>query len=108
DNTGDKAFFGGHWYSDKAPGTALLGVPIDAVQRLTGDLAGQGAPQDVTAVQGLAFVESGFATALLVLLLVRLLAPLVGEGWAFLVGIAYGLGSIAFPFATVFLGHPAS
>jgi len=108
DNTGDKAFFAGHWYSDKAPGTALLGVPIFVVQRLTGDLAGSGEPQDVTAVQGLAFVESGIATALLVLLLVRLLAPLVGEGWALLIGAAYGLGSIAFPFATMFFGHAAS
>ena len=108
DNTGDKAFFQDHWYSDKAPGTALIGAPIYALEKLTASLAGQGTLSDQTAVQGLAFVESGIATAVLVLLLVRLLAPLVGEGWAFVVGIAYGLGSIAFPFATMFFGHAAS
>jgi len=107
-NTGDKAFYQGHWYSDKAPGTALLGVPIYALEQLTGRLFGQSAPQDITAIQGLAFVESGVATALLVLLLVRMLGPLVGEGWALVVGLGYGLGSIAFPFATMFFGHAAS
>jgi hypothetical protein len=29
--TGDKAFFEGHYYSDKAPGLALTAVPIVAV-----------------------------------------------------------------------------
>jgi len=108
ENTGDKAFFQGHWYSDKAPGTALIGAPVYALEKLTASLAGQQTLSDQTAVQGLAFVESGIATAVLVLLLVRLLAPLVGDGWAFVVGIAYGLGSIAFPFATMFFGHAAS
>jgi hypothetical protein len=108
DNTGDKAFSGGHWYSDKAPGTALIGVPVYALQKVTGSLTGHADVPDVVAIQGLAFVESGISTALLVLLLVRLLSPLVGEGWAYLVGIAYGLGSIAFPFATLFFGHAAS
>ena len=51
DNTGDKAFFQGHWYSDKAPGSALLGGPVYSLARLTGSLAGQTAPSDVTAVQ---------------------------------------------------------
>ena len=32
-NTGDKAFVNGHYYSDKAPGLALLGVPIAEVTR---------------------------------------------------------------------------
>ena len=108
DNTGDKAFFEGHWYSDKAPGTALLGVPIYAAAKVTSSLAGQTTTEDGAAIQVLAFVESGVATALLVVLLVHLLAPIAGEGWAFVVGIAYGLGSIAFPFATMFFGHAAS
>jgi hypothetical protein len=30
-NTGDKALFAGHYYSDKAPGQALLAVPAVAV-----------------------------------------------------------------------------
>jgi hypothetical protein len=108
ENTGDKAFYAGHWYSDKAPGTALLGVPVYALLGLSSRLAGNEVPGQIEAVQALAFVESGIATTVLVLLLVRFLGPLVGERWAVVVGLAYGLGSIAFPFATMFFGHAAS
>ena len=34
-NTGDKAFVNGHYYSDKAPGLALLAVPVAEVTRST-------------------------------------------------------------------------
>lgn len=108
ENTGDKAFYQGHWFSDKAPGTALVGVPVYALLSLSSGLAGNGIPEAVEAVQALAFVESGIATTVLVLLLVRFLAPLVGERWAVGVGLAYGFGSIAFPFATIFFGHALS
>ena len=33
ENTGDYAYFGGHYYSDKAPGMAFMGVPAYAVFR---------------------------------------------------------------------------
>lgn len=108
ENTGDKAFHQGHWYSDKAPGTALLGVPVHVLLSLSSRLAGNEMPGQVEAVQALAFVESGVATTVLVLLLVRFLGPLVGERWAVVVGLAYGFGSLAFPFATMFFGHAAS
>jgi hypothetical protein len=105
ENTGDKAFYGGHWYSDKAPGTAFLGVPVYAALVLTSQVTGGGAPDDIEAVEALAFVESGIATVALVLLLIRFLAAYVDERWAITVGLAYGFGSIAFPFATMFFGH---
>jgi hypothetical protein len=108
DNTGDAAFYQGHWYSDKAPGSALVGVPVYLVLVASARLAGQDAPQEIQGVQALAFVESGVATMLLVLLLIHFLRPFVGEGWATGVGLAYGFGSIAFPFATMFFGHAAS
>ena len=108
DNTGDAAFYLGHWYSDKAPGSALLGVPVYVALVATARLAGQDVPQEIQGVQALAFVESGVATMLLVLLLIRFLRPFVGERWATAVGLAYGLGSIAFPFATMFFGHATS
>ena len=108
ENTGDKAFSAGHWYSDKAPGTALLGVPIYVLVSMSSRVAANEEPGQVEAVQALAFVESGIATALLVLLLVRFLRPYVGERWAITVGLAYGFGSLAFPFATLFFGHAAS
>jgi hypothetical protein len=107
-NTGDKAFYDGHYFSDKAPGTALIGVPVYRLLTLSFGVAGAGTPDPQTAVEALAFVESGIPTVLLVLLLLRFLRPAVGEGWAIVVSIGYGLGSIAFPFATMFFGHAAS
>lgn len=108
ENTGDKAFYNGHYYSDKAPGTAFLGLPVYLLLTVTSTMAGAGAPDPLTAVQALAFGVSGVPTVLLVLLLLRFLRPTVGEGWALAISLGYGLGSIAFPFATMLFGHAAS
>jgi hypothetical protein len=107
-NTGDKAFYDGHYYSDKAPGTAFMGVPVYLLLTFAWGAAGAGTPDPLTAVQVLAFFESGIPTVLLVLLLLRFLRPAVGERWALVISLGYGLGSIAFPFATMFFGHAAS
>jgi hypothetical protein len=107
-NTGDKAFYDGHFYSDKPPGSALIGVPVYALLTTVSQATTGGPPDPATAVQALAFVEGGVFTALLVLLLLRFLRPAVGDAWALVVSIGYGLGSIAFPFATMFFGHAAS
>jgi 4-amino-4-deoxy-L-arabinose transferase-like glycosyltransferase len=107
-NTGDKAFKDGHYYSDKAPGTAILGVPVYAAYLGLNRLAGIEEPPQEAAVAFLSFVISGLTTALLVVLLVRFLIPYTGEPWALLMGVALGLGSILFPFATMFFGHAAS
>jgi hypothetical protein len=108
ENTGDKAFYDGHYYSDKAPGTAILGVPVYAGFLATSRAAGIDTSDAVAAVGALAFVISGISTVILVLLLIRFLVPLVGESWAIVVGLGYGLGSIAFPFATMLFGHALS
>ena len=108
ENTGDKALYDGHWYSDKAPGTSLLGVPVYVLLLLASWLAGGGVPSQVEAVQALAFAVSAIPTALVVILLLRFLRPQVGERWAIVVALGYGLGSMAFPFATMFFGHAAA
>ena len=43
-NTGDYAYLDGHYYSDKAPGTALLGVPVYAAFRALAPAGPAGAP----------------------------------------------------------------
>jgi hypothetical protein len=108
ENTGDKAFKDGHYYSDKAPGTAIAGVPVFAAYLAVNRLAGIDEPDQQDAVAALALAVNGVSTVLLVLLLVRFLIPVVGEPWSLLVGAAYGLGTIAFPFATMFFGHALS
>lgn len=107
-NTGDTAFFEGHYYSDKPPGSALLGVPVYLALTFTSNALGTGTPDPLAAVEALAFVVSGVFTVLLVLLLLRFLRPYVGERWAFVISLGYGLGSMAFPFATMLFGHAAS
>ena len=107
-NTGDKAIYNGHYYSDKEPGTALMGVPIYALLTLTAGRPGEAVPDTSMAIEALAFGVSGIPTVLLVLLLLRFLRPIVGEGWSLAISVGYGLGSIAFPFATMLFGHAAA
>jgi hypothetical protein len=108
ENTGDKAFYNGHYYSDKAPGTALLAVPTYIVIRALSALWGTGTLGLEQVMPAFAFTTAGIPTVLLALLLLRLLRPLVDEWWALIVTAGYGLGTIAFPFATVYFGHAAS
>ena len=108
DNTGDLSFHDGHYYSDKAPGSSLMGVPVYGLLTVVWNAAGAGTPDLRSAVEALAFFGSGIPTVLLVLLLIGFLRPSIGEAWATVIGLGYGLGSIAFPFATMFFGHAAS
>lgn len=108
ENTGDKSFYNGHYYSDKAPGSALLAVPAYLLIRGLAAAAGLEQPDPAWVMQALTFVASGVPTVLLALLLLRFLRPLVGEWWALTVGVGYALGTIALPFATMYFGHAAS
>lgn len=106
-NTGDKAKRGEHYYCDKAPGVSFLGVPIYALA-----YACAGAPADPTPrflAQGsyLATVSSvGLPSALAVVLLFGLALTLgFSHRSSAAVSLAYGLGTLAFPYATLLYGH---
>ncbi len=103
-NTGDKVFFRGHYYSDKAPGLSLLAVPGYLFFKRAG-------------------VESErYMRYWLTLLTVGLPSALAAAVFYGLTGIfgdlsprtrlaaalAYSLGTLAFPFSTVFYGHQAA
>jgi hypothetical protein len=132
ENTGDFAVYGGHVYTDKAPGTSFLGVPAYAVFRaLTGipvveDLMNRLSSAEALAATlreegtGLLVEKVRFAAALyfvtffvvslpsavLGALLYRFLGRILGSRIlrATLV-LGYGLATIAFPYSTVFYGH---
>jgi hypothetical protein len=108
ENTGDKAFYGGHYYSTKPPGSSLLAAPTYALMRLVAGLTGSEPPSSRPMIHALAFTAAGVPTALLVLLMLRYLRPLVGEQWALAMCFGYAVGTIAFPFATMYFGHAAS
>lgn len=106
--TGDKAFINGHFYSEKAPGVALLALPPFAVtvfaQRLRGIdpdaarpwiasawIAKAGSVSVIAALAGLAcftLLRNRFTTRL-----------------SLLATVSVWLGTLAFPYATSFFSH---
>ncbi len=131
-NTVDYAKVGDHYYSDKAPGTAFLGVPIYAALKTVMDLpALQGLVQrlennqafkDTLRASGTGILEQKvrFAVAQVVLTFVISILPSALLGvliflftgvftlsiWPRLVvALAYGLLTPAFAYAGAFYGH---
>jgi hypothetical protein len=132
ENTGDKLYYQGRYYSDKAPGLSFAAVPIYGVmypvlnsapvsavlERLGSSSAlestlnpeGTGANRDkiIFAVAQYVFTVLlvSLPSALLGLLLFRFLSRFTPDPWLrlFLV-LAYGLGTAALPYSTVFYSH---
>lgn len=131
-NTVDYAKVGDHYYSDKAPGAAFLGLPVYAIlkpildlpllKRLTDWLAhnpafiaslratGSGVLEQkvrfALALVAITFVVSALPSALLGLALYRLLYRFTPAIWPrALVVIGYGLLTPAFAYSGAFYGH---
>jgi hypothetical protein len=134
-NTVDYAKVGNHYYSDKAPGTAFLGIPIYAGLRvvldlpvldgLTERLANSAAFQATLRDEGsgvlkdkvrfaiaqivLSFITNALPTALMcALLYVLLLQWGASRGAGIFTALAYGLLTPAFAYANSFYGHQLS
>lgn len=131
-NTGDYAAYNDHTYSDKAPGLALLGVPVYAVVRYVvppslvvphlGEIAADGAFAATLRTDGgglaadrlytfialavTTFVTVAIPSAALALLFFWVAGAL---GWnsrhRLIATLAFALGTIAFPYANAFVGH---
>jgi hypothetical protein len=105
--TGDRAWIGGQWYSDKAPGISLLGLPgYWLVKGLAQVVPWTGSQRLIAG----SYVATLLAVAIpavagcvaLASLLVRLgTSPQRAVG----VAAAYGLGTLAWPYATLLYGH---
>src|SRR6266849_9125429 len=94
ENTQDKAFVNGHYYSDKAPGVALLAVPVALAIRPVLRSAGV----DPDSPHGLVVI-SYFATILTVAL------PLAAAcAFLFLIALRLGGSSTAAAFAALAMG----
>jgi hypothetical protein len=131
-NTGDYAYYNGHYYSDKAPGTAFLGVvaylpfwlvahrpPVDGViwrmaqteaLRATLNPMGTGLLSDkLLTAAGLtlvAFFVIAVPSVILSLLLYRFSGYLItSEVPRTLLVLAYALGTPAFAYSNNFSGH---
>jgi hypothetical protein len=135
ENTVDYAKVGEHYYSDKAPGAAFLGIPVYAVLRgfldapvmdsVMGRLADNEALKTTLREGGtglleqkvrfaiaqvaLTFVASALPTALMGSLMFRLLARFTTRLWPRVgVVVGYGLLTPVFAYAGAFYGHQLS
>lgn len=128
-NTGDYAFYDGHYYSDKAPGSAFAGVPFYVMFKalvapiveefrlqnnpaLMDTLVNAGtdpAPEKVhfaAALHFVAFFTVSVPSALLGLLLYKYLGRLTADNQDRLViTLGYGMATIAFPYSGLLVGH---
>jgi hypothetical protein len=134
-NTVDYAKVGEHYYSDKAPGTAFLGIPIyaglrlvlnlPAVDGLTERLANSDAFKATLREEGsgvlkdkvrfaiaqivLSFITNAVPTALMCALMYALLMQWgASRGASIFTALAYGLLTPAFAYANSFYGHQLS
>ena len=110
--TGDKAFFGGHYYSDKAPGLALTAVPIVAAARPIMTLGGDD-PESYGGIAFLSFLSTvltvGILTATAGVSLYRVCIDLgATPAGALFAALSFGLASPIWALATEFIGHAFS
>ncbi len=111
--TGDKAFFHGHFYSDKLPGYPLLAVVPYAWSkwafRLPPHPLGASPMPYWAADYWVTLATSGLLTAWAGALLVLMARDLgCSPASAALVGLAYGLTTPAYVYATLAYGHQAA
>ena len=104
----DKAFYAGHYYSDKPPGITFLGIPIYFVFKFMMSIFGQSyLYKDVRYVITVFLIS--FPTSLLGLIIYRFLGYfLTSERKRFFLVLVYALGTLAFPYATLCYGHQLS
>jgi hypothetical protein len=102
--TADYAFERGHYYSNKAPGLALVVLPAYLVLERAG-MRTQGDPTNVLWVLGLVGVV---LPTLVLLLLVRRLGDEVAPGYGTAAAVALGLGTLLLPYGTMLFAHSLS
>ncbi len=131
-NTVDYARVGDHYYSDKAPGTALIGIPVYALLRKVIDLPVMGGVMErisnnealkttlrkdgtglleekvrfAIAQVAVTFAAAALPGALLGVLMYSLLGHFTRDAWKrVLVVLGYGLLTPAFAYSNAFYGH---
>lgn len=111
-NTGDWSFYRGHYYSSKSPGLSLMAVPPFALaQFIVGHLEGVNPEQRLLACAYFSHLATTvFLSALLCLLIYHLCHRMMGMDCnsSVLLTLAFGLGTLAFPYSGAFYGHQSA
>ncbi len=110
ENTGDKAYYKGHWYSARAPGMALFSLPFYDALNLVGaeawtraHVASPNRPGDEMVY--LIGLWANVLPGLLLLLLVWRVAERYEPGYGAAAAVALGLGTLVLPLSTLLFSH---
>jgi hypothetical protein len=111
-STGDKAFFDGHYYSDKAPGLGFSAVPLVAAVRPVMRAFG-GDPETYGGLALLSYLSTvftvGLVTALAGVCLFTLSVELgASRAGGLFAALTFGLATPIWTLATIFIGHAFS
>ncbi|MEI8346198.1 MAG: hypothetical protein WCG27_01935 [Pseudomonadota bacterium] len=112
-NTGDWSHNGEHFFSNKPPGTALLGIPIYWCLYQIEKILGKDSQLEPFAMINAYVINcfvSVFWTALSCVFLLSYLIKFSGLSLssALTLSLLYGLGTLVFPFDTSLWGHPTA
>lgn len=102
--TNDITFWGGHTYSNKAPGLAFLSLPVYLGARA----AGVSTDGEQTRMFWVLSLFGSVLSALVVLLLVRAAVDRIVPGAGATAAVVIGAATLFLPFATVFYAHTRS
>lgn len=108
ENTGDKAFYKGHWYSARAPGLALFALPwYDAIKALGAEELARSSKAQRGEDEMIYFIGlwANVLPGLLLLLLVGRLAERLEPGYGAATAVILGLGTLALPLSTLLFSH---
>jgi hypothetical protein len=109
--TKDLSWYGGHYYSTKAPGLALLSVGPYYLLDRSGGLGllsrATGATKTAVALWVLGLIGAVLPTGLL-LLLIRRVGDTLEPAFGTIAAVTAGLCTLLFPFATLYFNHALS
>jgi hypothetical protein len=114
---GDISSWGGHYYSDKAPGLSLLAIPVYGALRVAMP-SQKGQPYEayphlkyaipratVYLRYAITYVLIILPSAAFAVLFWLFAARFLARGWALLLAAVYALGTLAYPFSVRFYSH---
>jgi hypothetical protein len=109
-NTGDKAYYKGHWYSARAPGLALFSLPFYDALNVVGAESwtdSHVAPPDHPGDEMIYLIGlwGNVLPGLLLLLLVWRVAERFEPGYGAATAVILGLGTMVLPFSQLLFSH---
>jgi hypothetical protein len=107
-NTGDKAFYKGHYYSARAPGVALFALPFyDTLNLVNADTLARESQAQRNDDEMIYFIGlwANVLPGLLLLLLVWRVADRLEPGYGAAAAVPLGLGTMVLPLSTLLFSH---